>query len=277
MTYHYSNNQKKLATQYGYRRPRLYLRVNIHIMENIYSNLILKPTNICTVPSYRSHMKDNADYKDKIKSDLPRLHDNIFPVSLREMAYMGDVCDSPTTDWEPDGIERGLELERIEASLFYHQLKLYGLDNSFKELFSMLNEMWDIHSIPYNKRYNLLLVEIEMVSLLMCDILPCNYSEQGLWVNDPSQGKYYKFFKDNNVETGQKKWYDLLGKSTYDWFWNVYSNGKPIASLSDEEVVMISDIFDIIKFIHPTAINMLLNDATMIRKHMFIIGFSSTP
>ena len=240
-------------------------------------NLVIKeaPTqrnhNILNVAMDMSHMKDNADYKEKIKSDLPRLHDNIFPVSLREMSYMGDVCHSPTTDWEPDGIERGLELERIEASLFYHQLKLHGMDNSFKELFSMLNEMWDAHGIPYNKRYNLLLVEVEMVSLLMCDILPCNYSEQGLWVDDPSQGKYYEFFKDKNVETGRKKWYDLLGKSTYDWFWNVYSNGKPIASLNDEEVVMLSDIFDIIKFIHPTAINMLLNDATVLRKHMFII------
>ncbi len=40
---------------------------------------------------------------------------------------------------------------------------------------------------------------------------------------------------------------------------------------SDEQVVMISDIFDIIKFIHHTAINMLLNDATMLQKHMCII------
>ena len=66
--------------------------------------------------------------------------------------------------------------------------------NSFKELFIMLNEMWDTHGIPYNKMYNLLLVKIEMVSLLMCDILPYNYSEQGLWINDPSQGKYCNFF-----------------------------------------------------------------------------------
>ena len=69
----------------------------------------------------------------------------------------------------------------------------------------MLNEMWDTHGIPYNKRYNLLLVKIEMVSLLMCDILPYNYSEQGLWINDPSQEKYYNFFKDKNIETGRKK------------------------------------------------------------------------
>ena len=65
-----------------------------------------------------------------------------------------------------DGIERGLELEWIESSLFYHQLKLRGIKNSFKELFELLNDLWDKRGIPYNKGYDLLLVENELLGSL---------------------------------------------------------------------------------------------------------------
>ena len=70
------------------------------------------------------------------------------------------------------------------------------MDQSFKQLYEELNDMWDQYGIPYNKRKKLLLVEIKMISLLMCDVLPSNYSEQGIWVDDESQGQYYQFFKD---------------------------------------------------------------------------------
>ena len=76
--------------------------------------------------------------------------------------------------------------------------------------------MWDKYGIPYNKRKKLLLVEIEMVSLLMCDVLPCNYTNQGIWLNGMSQGQYYNYFKDQNIDSGRKKWLDLLSISTYE-------------------------------------------------------------
>ncbi len=98
--------------------------------------------------------------------------------------------------------------------MFFHQLKLHGMDHSFKQLIEELQIMWDKYGIPYNKRKKLLLVEIEMVSLLMCDVLPCNYSEQGIWLNDMSQGQYYNYFRDKNVDSGRKKWLDLLSIST---------------------------------------------------------------
>ena len=62
------------------------------------------------------------------------------------------------------------------------------MEHSFQELFDKLNYLWDEYDIPYNKRRKLLLVKIEMVSLIMCDVLPCNYSEQGNWIDDESQG-----------------------------------------------------------------------------------------
>ena len=69
---------------------------------------------------------------------------------------------------------------KIITFIFYDQLKKNGMEHSFKDLYQKLNYLWDEYGIPYNKRKKLLLVEIEMVSLLMCDVLPSNYSEQGV-------------------------------------------------------------------------------------------------
>ena len=38
------------------------------------------------------------------------------------------------SDWSVDGLERSLELERIKASMFFHQLKLQSMVNSFRKL-----------------------------------------------------------------------------------------------------------------------------------------------
>ena len=114
-----------------------------------------------------------------------------------------------------DALERCLELEQIEKSMFFQQLKQHGMEQSFKTLYEELHVIWDEYGIPYNKRKKLLLVEIEMISLLICDVLPCNYSEQGIWVGDKSQGTYYNFFQDKNVDSGRKKWVDLLQYTTY--------------------------------------------------------------
>ena len=100
--------------------------------------------------------------------------------------------------------------------MFFNQLKRNGMEHSFKDLYQKLNQLWDEYGIPYQKRRKLLLVEIEMVSLIMCDVLPSNYREQGIWVDDTSQGQYYLFFKDENVDSGRKKWLNLLNQCRLD-------------------------------------------------------------
>ena len=144
------------------------------------------------------------------------------------------------------------------------------MDNSFKKLYKELHLIWNEYCIPYNKRRKLLLVEIEMISLLMCDVLPYNYTEQGILLNDESQGQYYKFFKDKIVDTRRKKWLDLLSISTYEWFWKVYAGSISITSLQDIDFVTLHDIFEIVSFIHPWAVQILLHDNTMQNKYMFI-------
>ena len=137
------------------------------------------------------------------------------------------------------------------------------MDNSFKKLYKELHLILDEYGIPYNKSRKLLLVEIEMISLLMCDVLPYNYIEQGIWLNDESQGQYYSFFKDKIVDTGRKKWLDLLSMSMYEWFWKVYAGSISIASLQDIDFVTLHDIFKIVSFIHPWAVHILLRNYTM--------------
>ena len=144
-------------------------------------------------------LKDKTDYTLHIQNKLPRLHDQVLPSSLREFAFLGSNLRTFIQDWKVYGIERG-----AESSLFYNQLKKNGMEHSFKDLYQKLNYLWDKYGIPYNKRKKLLLVEIEMVSLIMCDVLPSNYSEQGIWVDDDSKGKFYTLFKDKNVDTDRK-------------------------------------------------------------------------
>ena len=80
-----------------------------------------------------SFLKDGTDYSQHIQRCLPRLHDEIMPLSLRELAFLGPSMQTFINDWNPDGVERGAELERVEASLFCNQLKRNGMKHSFQE------------------------------------------------------------------------------------------------------------------------------------------------
>ena len=102
-------------------------------------------------------LKDKTDYLQHIQRCLPRLHDEIIPSSLRELAFLGPSTRNFKNDWKPDGVERGSELERVGASLFYNQLKKNGMEHSFQELFEKINYLWDKYGIPYNKRRKIII------------------------------------------------------------------------------------------------------------------------
>ena len=82
--------------------------------------------------------------------------------------------------------------------------------------------------------------------------------------------EYYGVFKDTIIDTGRTKWLDLLSKYIYEQFWNVYSGSTCVASLKDIDFVTLHDIFDIVSFIHSQAVQILLHNNTILRKHMFI-------
>ena len=59
-----------------------------------------------------TYLKDKTDYTSHICDKLPRLHDQAFPSSLREFAFLGSNLRTLIDDWKVDGVERGAELER---------------------------------------------------------------------------------------------------------------------------------------------------------------------
>ena len=79
-------------------------------------------------------LKDKTDYLQHIRRCLPILHDEIIPSSLRELAFLGPSMPTFINDWKPDGVERGVELERVEASLFYNQLKKNRMEHRFSRI-----------------------------------------------------------------------------------------------------------------------------------------------
>ena len=80
-------------------------------------------------------LKDKTDYTLHIQNKLRRLHDQVLPSSLQEFAFLGSNLRTFIEDWKVDRVERGTELERIESSLFYNQLKKNGMQHSFKDLY----------------------------------------------------------------------------------------------------------------------------------------------
>ena len=102
--------------------------------------------------------------------------------------------------------------------------------------------------------------ELEYLSLYVHNVLPINYQEQGIHPNDPSISMYSTFFSKNDpVSTARKKWHDFIHKD-YDFFWNVLSNHIDYRTLTDQEIVNLQDVHEIIYFINPDGINTVLND-----------------
>ena len=72
-----------------------------------------------------SHIQDKDDYIKFIQKKLPRLHDQITPISLSEMAFLESILQASISDLKFDGLGGTLELECIEESMFFHQIKLH--------------------------------------------------------------------------------------------------------------------------------------------------------
>ena len=68
-----------------------------------------------------SQINDEMNYTKFIHDKLPRLHDQSIPSSLRYIAFLGQMLYYFKSNWPVDGLERGLELDRKEASIFSHQ------------------------------------------------------------------------------------------------------------------------------------------------------------
>ena len=267
------NTLKRVATE---EDDLAYISMNVEIIKESFSPdpLNNQPAYILNIATDLDHIQDHTNYTDEINKTLPKLFDQFYPPSNREMAFIHqDLLNLKNNeDWLPFGLERGLELERIQSTMFYNQLMTNNMTIGWNKLYEFLQEHWDALGIPYKNRHKLMTTELEFASLLMCDVLPKNYKEQGIWVNDPSQGRYYKFFSGLNIHEARRKWLNIISYDCYLWFWNIYAGSKPISTLNDKEIVKLFDLFDIIKFINPKAIRTLLEDKILLQKYTTIYG-----
>ena len=217
--------------------------------------------SIKTIANDLSHINDKQDHKTHIQEELPKLFDRVLPISSRVLAYKHKkLTRNKAQDWQRYGIERMTELLRFEQSMFGHSLIKNGYMHSFRELYQELDDYYDTWAIPYRNRKPLFVKEIEQISLLIFDILPENYVEQGVWPNDTPQGRWSTFLnKQDNIHQARNKWLQLLGDD-YFWFWQVYTLEIEYSTLSIDECVLLDDLYNIIMFIHPEAIQMILND-----------------
>ncbi len=148
----------------------------------------------------------------------------------------------------------------IENSMFYYQLKTNGYTHAWKEIYTKINAQCNALGIPFKNRMALYLKEIEYLSLLLHDILPSNYSEQGMVPGDTSTSSHHTFFSQkDSITIAHKKWYDILDND-YDFFWDVHSSKIDIDTLSNYDIVKLNDLLEIIWFINPMGLHNLIQN-----------------
>ena len=215
-------------------------------------------------------ISDTNSYTEEIIIKLPSMNSVLYPVCSMEMSYhLSNFLSHKGIDWEPFGFERKIELQRIEGTAFFHQLRKLNLTHAWKEIYTNTNLFCDAHGVPYKKRKNLYLREIEMISLHIHDCLPHNYAEQGIWTGDASLSNYYIFFSPYDpLPIARKKWKDFIGDD-YEYFWKSFISND-FECLNDEDYVKLDDLFQIIKFINPEGIRLFLKKNEFHRKTIFI-------
>ena len=75
------------------------------------------------------HIKDGKNYTYEINKNLPKLHDQLYPPSNKEMIFIKqDLYNlEGSNDWVPSGIGRGIELGRMQSSMFYNQIMVKNM------------------------------------------------------------------------------------------------------------------------------------------------------
>ena len=218
-------------------------------------------------------IQDN--FYDKIKS-LPVLESVLFPVSIKTAHSLQFLLeDDRSPDWSPFGQERSRELQKFENSIIGYQLKTNNLDHAWKTLYTEINKQCNVLGIPYKFRNKMFIKELEYLSLIMHDVLPYNYQEQGIFPQDKSISSYKIFFsEDDSLSVARKKWLTFLNED-YEFFWDAFSGRLPLYQLSDYDVVKLQDLLEIIWFINPKGVQKLLSTIRGIRDVQYVHQKSS--
>ena len=89
-----------------------------------------------------SHIQDNNDYTKFIQEKLPRLHDQIIPCSLREMAFLEPMLQASKLDWKTDNGKQILTISKKKQNstmasgllIYLNYFLLLKLNNKTREI-----------------------------------------------------------------------------------------------------------------------------------------------
>ena len=114
--------------------------------------------------------------------------------------------------------------------------------------------------IPLQATQQILHKEDRISITFIHNIIPAGKSDQGMYQDDPSISRYTLLFReDGPVSITQKKWIDFTIED-YIFFWDVFSNKIKFGGLQDQNYIKIHDLFEIVAFTNPQAIQIILND-----------------
>ena len=206
----------------------------------------------------------DQDFTKEIKEKLPRMSAAQVPVSRTLLIYeLSQLTKNSDQDWKPFSKERRRELKRFESTLFFNQLSRNNFVHAWKQIYEDVNEYCDTFCIPYKNQRKLYILEMQFLSLYMHNIMPERYNDQGIYPHDKSISNYAIFFnEDDPISTARQKWLDFIIED-YFFFWDVFANKIKFSELSDQNIVKIHDIFEIVNFINPQAIQRLLRDPNL--------------
>ena len=173
--------------------------------------------------------------------------------------------------WEEFSTKRSREIKDLEETIVYNQLLKNNFSYAWKQIYKDVNDFCNEYQIPTENRGSLYRKELEYISLYIHDVLPMNYNEQGIHPNDRSISKYTKFFSMNDsLPVACKKWHDY-NLQYYNFFWDVYSHKINYHTLSDLEIVKLQDIYEIVYFINPEGICVILgqNDTNILINYVY--------
>ena len=132
--------------------------------------------------------------------------------------------------------------------------------HAWKQIYQDVNEFCNDYDMPNRSRIKVFIEEMEYISLYVHNVLPLNYNEQSIYLDDKSMSKYTIFFnKHNSLPVARKKWYDYISED-YSFFWDIFSQIVNCCTLSDIEIIKLQDIYEIVYFINPQGIRTILEN-----------------
>ena len=222
-------------------------------------------------------MHPMANQFDEQVSHHPKLYTLLYPMSnnllpFYRQDYHGteDIIDH----WWSHGERKRNELKREEKLFIIQDLFKNGMEYSYIEFHDLMEDIYDCWDIPDENRSIFRNEEFKFITLLLHDENASSILHNDSYQEREPSGTLFKYFsRDDTISTARFKWLSAI-KQDYIWFWNTLHKDVYPSSLSSDDLVKFSDLYEIIKFINPKAIYQTTEDPIYSQRLLGIINKS---